>query len=136
MSVLVAETILGIFVAAVAIAGGVYLIRAERVSHRPSVVEVGRAPIYTERGGARFGRLNWTIPFVRIAVYEDSVAISCATHEILLRRGDVTGIERERHLWSQGLRVHHVRTEIPKSLLLWPRHAARLEAALRASLLA
>ena|SRR5258706_8480467 len=136
MGLIVVQAIAGLIAGVIAIGAGVYLLRAGRTADGPGALERGRVPIYTERGGARFDGLNWTMPFVRIAVYEDSVAISCATHEILLRKGDVTGIERERHLWSQGLRVHHVRTELPKSLLLWPRHTARLEAALRASLLA
>jgi hypothetical protein len=136
MVLIVVQTIAGLLAGGIAIGAGMYLIRAGRIAGAPGAIERGMVPVYTERGGARFGRLNWSIPFVRITVYKDCVAVSCATHEILLRRGDVTGIERERHLWSQGLRVHHVRPEIPKSLLLWPRHAARLEAALRASLLA
>jgi len=135
MGLIVVQTIAGLIAGLIAIGAGVYLIRAGRIVGAPGAGERGMVPVYTERGGARFGRLNWTVPFVRIAVYEDCVAISCATHDILLRRGDVTAIERERFLWSHGLRVHHVRPEIPKSLLLWPRHAARLEAALRASLL-
>ncbi|HSD50086.1 MAG TPA: hypothetical protein VLG48_01670 [Candidatus Methylomirabilis sp.] len=132
----VIQAIAGVVVASVAIVGGMYLIRADRKSRRPTEIERGLIPIYTERGGARLDAFNWTIPFVRIATYKDFVVISCATHEIILRRGDVTGIERERHFFFPGLRLRHVRPQIPSELILWPRHAARLEAALRESLLA
>src|SRR2546422_9778718 len=85
---------------AIAIAGGLFLIRAERHARRPVRAEHGLAPIYSEQAGARFDSMNWTIPFVRIATFEDFVAISCITQEIVFRRGDVTGIHEERHLWS------------------------------------
>jgi hypothetical protein len=130
--------ILHVFLAiggAIAIVGGIFLIRALRYARQPAGAEQGVTPVYIEQAGARFDALNWSIPFVRVATFEDSVAISCTTHQILLKRGDVTGIERERHLFSAGLRLHHHRAELP-AILLWPRNTARLEAALRASLLA
>ena len=135
MAWIILQVITGTLVASIAIAGWLYLARAERKSRRPVEAEHGLTPSYVERGGARFGGLNWSIPFVRIATYRDFVVVSCATHEIVLHRGEVTGIERERHLWSQGLRLHHARPGIPDELILWPRHTDRLEAALRASLL-
>src|SRR5947208_11412500 len=117
---------------AIAIAGGVFLIRAERHARRPAKAEHGLTPIYSEQAGARFDLMNWTIPFVRVATFENFVAISCITHEIVFRRGDVTGVHEERHLGSRGLRLDHTRTDVP-SVLLWPRNPARLQAALRSS---
>jgi hypothetical protein len=117
-----------------AIVGGLFLIRAARHSLRPAKGEQGLTPLYSERAGARLDMANWTIPFVRVATFEDFVSISCITHEILLKKGDVTSIEEERYLFSVGLRLHHHRIELP-TILLWPRNTARLHAALRASLL-
>jgi len=120
----------------IAIAAGLFLIRAERRARRPAKAEMGLMPTYTERAGGRFDGLNWTIPFVRVATFPQFVSISCITHEILLRRGEVTGIEKERHLLSTGLRIRHTRPDLPSTLILWPRNKARLEVELRASLLA
>ncbi len=117
----------------IAIAGGLFLIHAARCARRPAKREQGLTPLYSEQAGGRFESWNWTIPFVRVATFDTFVSISCLTHEIVLNRGDVTAIERERHLFSVGLRLHHHRTEFP-AILLWPRNTARLEAALRASL--
>lgn len=119
----------------IAIAARLFLIRAGRYARRPAKAEMGLMPTYTERAGGRFDALNWTIPFVRVATYPQFVSISCITQEILLRRGEVTGIEKERHLLSTGLRIHHTRPDLPGTLILWPRNKARLEAELRASLL-
>jgi hypothetical protein len=118
---------------ALAIAVGLFLIRAVRYARRPGKGERGLAPTYSEQAGGRFDTWNWTIPFVRVATLADFVSISCITHEIVLNKGDVTAIEPERHLFSRGLRLHHHRPELP-DILLWPRNGARLEAALRASL--
>jgi hypothetical protein len=79
--------------------------------------------------------MNWSIPFVRVATFEGFVSISCiTTPDIILKKGEVTKIERERHVFSVGLRLHHSRSELP-SIVLWPRDIGRLEPALRASLL-
>jgi hypothetical protein len=99
----------------------------------PGKSERGLTPVYSEQAGGRFDTWNWTVPFVRVATFEDFVSISCITHHILFNRGDVTGIERERHLFSVGLRLKHRRSDLPE-VLLWPRNTARLEAALRVSL--
>ena len=117
----------------IAIAGGLFLILAARYARRPAKGERGLTPLYTEQAGGRFDTWNWTIPFVRIATFEGFISISCITHQIVLNKGEVTAIERERHLWSVGLRLQHHRPELP-GILLWPRNRARLEAALRTSL--
>jgi len=118
---------------AIAIAGGLFLIRAARFARRPAKGERGLTPLYSEQAGGRFDTWNWTIPFVRVATFEGFVSISCTTHQIVLNKGDVTAIERERHLFSVGLRLHHHRSELPE-ILLWPRNTTRLESALRTSL--
>ena len=118
-----------------AIAGGLFLIHAARYARRPVKAEHGLTPLYVEQAGARFDVMNWTMPFVRIATFEDFVVLSCVTQEIVLRRGDVRRIEEERHWGSQGVRVDHTRIDIP-AILLWPRDSARLQAALKKSLLA
>ncbi len=117
----------------IAIAGGVFLILAARYARRPAKGERGLTPLYTEQAGGRFDTWNWTIPFVRIATLEEFICISCITHQIVLNKGEVTAIDKERHLWSMGLRLQHHRPELP-SILLWPRNRGRLEAALRTSL--
>jgi hypothetical protein len=60
MGSVVIQAILGVVVAEVAIAGGLYLVRAERKSFRPTERERGPIATYTERAGARFGTPNWT----------------------------------------------------------------------------
>src|SRR3990172_8520465 len=96
----------------IAVAVGAFLVRAYTYARRPAKAELGSTPTYTERAGGRFDVMNWTIPFVRVATHHNFIAISCMTHEIVLRRGDVTGIEKERHLFSVGLRIHHARTDL------------------------
>jgi len=127
--------VLGILAAACGVLGGWYLIRAERIARTPSEPELHRTPLYVEQGGARFNDGNWTIPFVRIAAFDDLVVISCVTHHLVLRPGDVAAIQFESHLFSSGLPILHHRSDIPRELILWQRNVARLRVALEQSLL-
>jgi len=117
-----------------AIFGGLFLISAERVARMPVEAEQGMTPVYAEQAGARFGTWNWTWPFVRVATFKDFVTISCISHHVVLRRGDVRTVERKRHLFSTGLEIHHERRDLPSTLIIWPCDLDRLHAALRASL--
>jgi len=119
----------------IAVVGGFLLLRAERHARRPAPPEAGLTPSYAEQAGGRFDGVNWTVPFVRVAAYPDFVSISCVTNQIVLRKGEVTGIDRERLLMATGLRIRHTRADLPGTVILWPRDAERLDAALRASLL-
>jgi hypothetical protein len=114
---------------------GLWLVRAARFARLPAKAEHGLAPHYCEQAGGRFDGMNWTIPFVRIATFDGFVSISCITHQAILKAGDVTKIDRRRHFFSVGLRLHHHRSDLPATIVLWPRDTPRLEAALRASLL-
>ena len=119
----------------IGILAGFYLIYADRLSRRPTEFEQGLTPTYLERAGAQLDGVNWTTPFVRVATYPGLVVIACASHQVQLRPGDVTKVEVERHLFSTGLRIHHLRSDVPSKLVLWPRDIQRLKAAIEASLL-
>jgi hypothetical protein len=124
---------------ATAIGAGWYLMYAQRRSLRPGIAEGDLEPVYLERAGARFDKTSWTAPNVRIATFDNFVVISCVAHEFVLRRGDVTKIERQRPQFSfvsMGLRLHHHRQNVPAILVLFTRDPVKLEAALRASLMA
>jgi len=127
------ETVIFSLGQVVAVAIGVSLLSASIYARRPSKGERGLVPMYIERTGGRFNSWNWTIPFVRVATFENFVSISCITHQIVLNRGDVTSIDTERHLISVGLRLQHHRVDLP-DILIWPLNKDRLESALRASL--
>ena len=124
---------------ALAIGAGWYLMYSQRASLRPGIAEGDMEPNYLERAGARFDKQSWTSPHVRIATFDNFVVISCVSHEFVLRRGDVTKIERQRPKFSfvsMGLRLHHNRQNVPALLILFTRDPAKLEAALRAGLMA
>jgi hypothetical protein len=108
------------------------------VAYRRSKVlapeEIGVLPIYGEQAGGRFDGFNWTIPFVRVTAYSDFSVVSYWNHQLVLRRGQVEGIEEKRSLFSQGLTVHHTRADIPKEILIWPRNTVKLKQALEMSL--
>lgn len=58
--------------------------------------EKSKTPIYSERCGGRFGLISVTMPFVRLALYQDFVVISCWTRIVIeydqIRRLEGEGI--------------------------------------------
>lgn len=84
--------------------------------------ENGLTPVHTEVGGGRFDGINYTWPFVRIAIYDQFMVISYS-HKILLRQKDITNVELEKHILSMGVRISHNRSEIPSLVILWSTNA-------------
>jgi hypothetical protein len=97
--------------------------------------KIGLFPIYTEQAGGRFDGFNWTIPFVRVAVYSDFSIVSYWHNQIVLKKGEVESIEEKRRFLSNGLAIRHSRADIPKKIMIWPRDIAKLKRALEMSLL-
>ena len=64
------------------IVGGVFTLTMVLSSQRDER-EKGCTPIYSERCGGRFGLINFTVPFVRLALYEDFMVISCWTRRTI-----------------------------------------------------
>jgi hypothetical protein len=89
---------------------------------------------YHEQCGGRFGFFNWTIPFVRISVYDDFAAILCWNFKIILKKGDVQRLV-EKGLFSSGVQIIHNRNDIPQKLIIWTRNLSKLKQALESSLL-
>jgi hypothetical protein len=123
------EPILPALVSIGLIIAGLFFTYAFRASRAPTVEEKGLTPIYVEQAGGRFDSWNWTVPFVRVAVYPRMVVISSATHRFILREDDLRGIEVERHLFSTGVRIRHGRPDVPE-VIIWSRNIERLKNAL------
>ena len=70
--------------------------------------EAGVNPVYSEQAGGRFDLFNWTIPFVRVAVYESFMTISCWNHRFIIKKGEVKSVVA-RGLFSSGLQIVHHR---------------------------
>lgn len=58
--------------------------------------EKGKKPIYSERCGGRFGLIGFSIPFVRLTLYQDFLVLSCWTRIVIeydqIRRLEGDGI--------------------------------------------
>jgi hypothetical protein len=113
-------------VAAVIISFVVVLNRSSRLLPE----EVGRRALFTERAGGRFGDVNFTVPFVRVAVY-DTFLVLAAYKTILLRAEDLVSFGMERHLFSHGVRIIHRKADCPDPLIVWSLSPHRLLPALR-----
>lgn len=114
---------------------GIFFFLAYRKSKILTQEEIGLFPIYTEQAGGRFDSFNWTIPFVRVSVYSDFSIVSYWNNQIVFKKGEVERIEEKGGFLSQGLTVHHSRTDIPRQVIIWPRNIAKLKQALEMNLL-
>ncbi len=90
-------------------------------------VEKGKNPILLVQAGGKFGLFNWPIPLVRVAVYPTFIAISCWKHKIVLRKGDVKGVD-ELLIYFPGLQILHNRNDIPLIIVIWTNDWAKLKA--------
>jgi hypothetical protein len=79
--------------------------------------EIGRTPVHEEIAGGRFGLTNFTIPFVRLALYPTFMVIS-AWNRYLLEYSAIERPEVRYHLISKGLQIFHTKYRLP-SIIIW-----------------
>jgi hypothetical protein len=98
---------------------------AIKASNKTHPLESGKVPIYSEKGGGRFDDINWTMPFVRISIYDEFLLISYS-EEIVFRYNEITKIEIKNHFISDGIHIYHNKKGIPSKIILWPANPAKV----------
>lgn len=107
-----------------------YFQHALKVRDQRLPQEEGRTPVYEEHCGARIERgRNFTVPFVRVSVYDGFVAIACLDYRRAVTTHDIATFEVKRSIFGAGLRVQHRDTGIPV-VTLWPLNLTQLERAI------
>lgn len=96
------------------------------IKKRNTILEPERnlKPIYTENCGARFGGLNLTIPFVRLAIYDDFLVLSCLK-PVLMKFDEIDRVELKRQLFFKGIFLRHHNKEIPSKVVIWSRNGEK-----------
>lgn len=112
---------------------GIFLFIAYRKSKVLAPEEIGALPIYSEQAGGRFNLINWSFPFVRVAVYTNFGVVSYWNHQIVLKKEEVEGVEERRGLFYKGLVIKHTRFDIPRKIIIWPRNHIKLKQAFEMS---
>ena len=100
-----------------------------RRKERRHPVEQGKTPLYSETCGGMIGMFRYTVPFLRLSVYEDQIVIG-AFKPIALALGDIAKIEIGRFLLSTGIRIHHRRTDVPAKIVIWTGAAEKVRSLL------
>lgn len=80
--------------------------------------EKGVHTIYTERCGGCFDGFNFTIPFVRLSIYNDFIVISYSD-KILLKFKEIDEVKVKRRFIMAGVHIYHHKNGIPKDIILW-----------------
>lgn len=86
-----------------------------------SEIEKHNNPIYTEICGGRFNFSNYTIPFVKLSIYDKFIVISY-TKKIILQFEKIDKIYIKKALFSKGLHIEHHKSGIPKKIIIWVRN--------------
>jgi len=82
-------------------------------------MEQGQEPLLEEQCGGRFDGCNYTIPFVRHALYDNFIVISYGKKKIILKYEDLKKISFKRYIISNGITYFHSRQELPSSIIVW-----------------
>jgi hypothetical protein len=80
--------------------------------------ELNHSAYYNENCGARFDRMNFTIPFIRVAIYKNFLVLS-GFYKYLLRSNEITKVEIKRHLFFHGVHIRHHNENVPSLLIIW-----------------
>ncbi len=108
--------------------GSVFLWMFRR-KDRLHVSEAGKKPLFTESCAGVIGWLTYKGPFIRLAVYDDFVVVSC-DKQYYLPLGNITRIARHSFLFTKGYRLYHNKADCPERIELWMNGRDRFEAAL------
>ncbi len=99
--------------------------------------EVGRTPILTETMGGRIGRIRYTAPFVRFALYDDVIVIS-AFRQFALTLADIDAVDfvkdRRSGSFFRSVRILHHAPECPADLFLYSSSGQELAETIAAAL--
>ncbi len=91
--------------------------------------EAGKRPAFTENCAGVIGWMTFKGPFIRLAVYDTFLIVSC-DKQYYLPFTTVTRIEPRSFMFSKGYRIHHTNSEYPKRIEIWLSGRERFEAAL------
>ncbi len=113
----------------------IFLRKTRRDCERLAPEEIGQWPVYQEKAGGRFNAINWTIPFVRVAVYEGFAVVAYPRNTIVFKKGEIRGVEHINRMISQGLKIYHNRKDIPDLIIIWTKDITALKQAFERCLL-
>ena len=88
-------------------------------SRRKHEDEMNLKPIFTEQCGARFNLTNYSIPFVRHALYEEFVIVSSFSGVFKIPYNSIGYATVKRYLFSVGVRYFHNNSSMPEKFIVW-----------------
>jgi hypothetical protein len=127
----VAIAIIGIYVAAVAIAAWMgFRLTRRLIAYFYQHLSTESLDSYAERGGAMilpaaFGSLYVTWPFARLCVSRDLVELSVLRRSYSFPSDQLTRLRPHRILFGRGLRIEHRVSSYPSLLVFWSFDLAR-----------
>ncbi len=62
---------------------------------------------FSQKGGARVGWKNVTMPFATLSGGRDALRLSCFGQDYVFHKSNIESLSKHRGLLSVGLRIHH-----------------------------
>ncbi len=113
-----------VLVAVIAIFGWLF-----KRKDRLHAAEAGKRPAFTESCAGVISWVTFKGPFIRVAVYDSFIVVSC-DRQYYLPFSQIMRIEPCSFLFTKGYRIHHNIAEYPKRIEVWLTGRDRFEAAL------
>lgn len=85
---------------------------------RKAEIEEDAAPLHNQICGARMGRKNGSMPFVRLTLYPTFALLSYAKN-IVLPYEAIESVTVERGIVGRGVRIRHHESRAPERLTIW-----------------
>ena len=96
---------------------------------RRHAAEAGKQALYAATCAGIVGWLTYKGPFIRLAVYNEFLAVAC-DRVYYLPFAEIQQIERRNFLFRKGYRIHHRNPSYPQRIEVWPGDRSAFEAAL------
>lgn len=94
----------------------------------------GDEPLFTQTGGARFGRGFWafnaSFPFAKIAITGDALELIVCGNCHSFPRGSIVKLRKYSGASSDGLRIEHTVSSYDPTIIFWTHKFDELEQAL------
>lgn len=97
---------------------------------RKHLAEAGKTPVFSESCAGIIGWITYRGPFIRVAVYDDFLVVSC-DKPYALKFSEITQLEPCTFLYKKGFRIRHENPTYPKRLEVWIRDHDAFAAAVK-----
>lgn len=73
---------------------------------------------FSQKGGARVGMLNVSLPFAKLFIFRNALRLSCV-EDYVFAKDSIVALTRYREFISDGLQIQHSVPTYPAFIVFW-----------------